>query len=140
VLAVGGYLTGLSVSKNMIGGVEDLEILQRLWKSGRRGLYLPNLLFPHKVAASRRRFYAALRDSVFERSLGRLFELPWHAYRQAGAAALSWAAAMARGRTDAAFEAETDPRFFAGFWQARRNEARPGGAAPLFERGTGHPT
>ena len=153
VLAVGGYRTGLSVSKNRVGGVEDLEVLQRLWKSGRRGLYLPDLVFHHKVAASRvtkqyyrrwhtghGRFYAALRDPDFERSSGRLFDLPWHAYRQAGAAALSWAAAMARGRTDDAFEAETRLRFFAGFWQGRREEARSGGRTPQFDDGSGHLT
>jgi len=132
VLDAGGYRTGLSVSKNLIGGVEDLEILQRLWQSGCRGLYLPQLVFHHKVSSSRLtkayyrrwhtghgRFYAALRDPEFERSAGRLFDVPWHAYREAGTAALAWTAAIARGRTDAAFEAETRLRFFSGFWRAR---------------------
>ena len=135
VMEVGGYRTGLSVSKGMIGGVEDLEILQRLWRGGRRGLYLPTLTFFHKVGASRLtkayhrrwhtghgRFYAALRDPDFERSSARLFDVPAHAYRQAASAALGWTGAMLRGRRNDAFEYETRMRFFAGFWQARRAE------------------
>jgi len=138
VVAIGGYRTGLSVSQNLIGGVEDLEILQRLWKQGHRGLYDPRIVFHHKVGASRLtrayhrrwhtghgRFYAALRDPDFERSSARVLDLPVHLCRGAAAAALGWASAMLHGRRDAAFECETRLRFFAGFWSARRAEHQP---------------
>jgi len=142
VVAAGGYRTGLSVSQNLIGGVEDLEILQRLWTQGHRGLYDPRIVFHHKVRASRLtkayhrrwhtghgRFYAALRDPDFERSSARIVDVPVHLYREAAAAAIGWVAAMLRGRRDVAFECETRLRFFVGFWNARRAEhkARRGG-------------
>lgn len=142
VEAVGGYRTHLGVSAHRIGGVEDLEILQRLWKAGRRGLYLPGLTLDHKVPASRMtrsyhrrwhtghgRFYAALRDPRTERSSARLLDVPAHLYRQAGAAAAQWAGAMLRGRPDAAFAHETTIRFFLGFLAERRRE-RPRRALP----------
>lgn len=139
VEAVGGYRTGLSVSKDLIGGVEDLDILQRLWKSGRKGLYLPGLAFRHKVPAVRMtkayhrrwhtghgRFYATLRDPEFERSTARLFDVPAHMYRAVAAAALGWLTSLVRRRPDAAFVYETRVRFFLGFFRQRRRESARG--------------
>lgn len=126
--AVGGYRTGLSVSKDLIGGVEDLEILQRLWKSGRKGVYLPDMSFQHKVPPSRLtktyhrrwhtghgRFYAKLRDGEFERSQARLFDVPLHVFRQAGTAAIAWLKWQIRRRPREAFTEETKLRFFHGY-------------------------
>jgi glucosyl-dolichyl phosphate glucuronosyltransferase len=137
VEAVGGYRVGLSVSGESIGGVEDLEILQRLWKAGRKGLYLPGLSFLHKIprvrttkAYHRRwhtghgRFYARLRDPTFERSAARLFDVPAHVYKDAAGAAWSWAGSVLRGSPDAAFAHETRIRFFVGFFGERRHSAR----------------
>jgi glycosyltransferase involved in cell wall biosynthesis len=96
VRAAGGYDTRLSVSAAKIGGVEDLEILQRLWESGRHGVYLPHLSFEHKVEARRLTkayhlswhrghgtSYAMLRDRDFERSRLRVLGAPLHVYRRA---------------------------------------------------------
>ena len=144
VEAVGGYRVGLSVSENRIGGVEDLELLQRLWKSGRRGLYVPRIGFLHKVQASRmtkayhRRwhtghgnFYAQLRDPDFEASGARLFDVPAHVYKDAAAAAAGWIKRVLAGAPDAAFEYETRLRFFAGFFQERRRGRSRGLVAEL---------
>jgi glycosyltransferase involved in cell wall biosynthesis len=133
--AVGGYRSGLGVSQNQIGGVEDLEILQRLWKAGRRGLYLPEIAFYHKVPPGRLtkdyhrrwhtghgRFYAAMRDAAFEGSAARLFDVPAHLYRQAASAAAGWVTCQLRGRQAEAFVHETQLRFFDGFFRERRRE------------------
>jgi glucosyl-dolichyl phosphate glucuronosyltransferase len=144
VEAVGGYRAGLSVSSNLIGGVEDLEILQRLWKFGRKGMYLPGLAFRHKVPPARMtrtyhrrwhtghgRFYATLRDPSFEASSARLFDVPAHLYKQAAAAAGGWMSAVVRGRVDEAFAYETKVRFFAGFFRERRQQCARNPVAEL---------
>jgi glycosyltransferase involved in cell wall biosynthesis len=144
VEAVGGYRFGLGVSKNLIGGVEDLEILQRLWKAGRRGLYLPGLAFHHKVPPGRMtkayhrrwhtghgRFYARLKDPGFEGSAARLFDVPAHLYKQTGAAIVGWLKSMVRARLDESFAYETRVHFFLGFFRERRRECKRGTFAEL---------
>jgi glucosyl-dolichyl phosphate glucuronosyltransferase len=145
VEAVGGYRSGLSVSNGLIGGVEDLEILQRLWKAGRKGIYLPGLAFHHKVPRNRLtktyyrrwhvghgRFYATMHDADFERSAARLFDVPAHMYKQAVAAALDWVACKVRGRSREAFMHETRLCFFSGFFRQRRREYLEGGERRTF--------
>jgi glycosyltransferase involved in cell wall biosynthesis len=137
VEAVGGYRPELGVSGEMVGGVEDLEILQRLWKAGKQGIYLPDLAFRHKVGASRMtkryhrqwhtghgRFYATLRDDEFERSSSRVFDVPGHVFRQAGAAAWGWLKSWFWRQPDLAFLCETRLRFCLGFIQQRRRHQR----------------
>ena len=139
VEAVGGYRAGLGVSQDLIGGVEDLEILQRLWKAGRKGIYVPGMSFHHKVPANRAtkryhrrwhtghgRFYARLRDPDFERSKGRLFDVPVHMFRTAARDALGWVAWKLRGRERESFACEARLCFFAGFLRERRqSRSRP---------------
>jgi glycosyltransferase involved in cell wall biosynthesis len=137
--AVGGYRDDLSVSKSFIGGVEDLEILQRLWKAGRWGVYVPEIVCHHKVQASRLtkayhrrwhtghgRFYALLRDEGLERSSTTLFGVPAHLYTQAAADARAWCTSRLSD-PNKAFERETQLRFFVGFFQERRRQHRASG-------------
>ncbi len=133
VKAVGSYHSELGVSKGKIGGTEDAEILQRLWKSGRKGIYLPHIAFYHKVTPDRLtkhyhrrwhtghgRFYALMREEEFERSSARLFDVPAHLYKQATRDALAWLANSLRGKREQAFQHETQLCFFKGFFQQRR--------------------
>ncbi|MER3428824.1 MAG: hypothetical protein C4334_12155 [Pyrinomonas sp.] len=133
VRAVGGYRVGLSVSKGRIGGTEDLEILQRLWRSGRKGIYLPHIYFYHKVGAGRltkryhRRWhtghgmsYAIMRDGDFEKSSARLFDVPAHLYRQAAGHAVGWLRQKLARNEPEAFWHECQLRFCWGFFQQRR--------------------
>jgi glucosyl-dolichyl phosphate glucuronosyltransferase len=135
--AVGGYRNALGVSSNLIGSVEDLEILQRLCRSGRKGLYLPHIAIQHKVPPGRLtmayhrrwhtghgRFYARLGDEEFERSRGRLLDVPLHMYRQAASASLQWLKLRFLGREHEAFLAETQLRFLIGFFLERRQASR----------------
>ena len=140
VQAVGGYRPGLSVSRNSIGGVEDLEILQRLWSTGRKGLYVPSLWFTHKVPLARMtrsyhrrwhaghgRFYAALRDPMIETSAARLFDVPAHLYKQTVIAARDWLRHVVLARSSDAFACEAKIWFFLGFFRERRTECSRGG-------------
>ena len=144
--AVGRYRGNLSVSKGLIGGVEDVEVMQRLTKSGRHGSYLPELFCHHKVQAHRLtkayyrrwhlghgRFYALLRDEDFERSAARFCDVPAHMYAQAAAAAVGWCR-WRLFRPHIAFERETRLWFFVGFFRERRRQHRAnGGRGPLRE-------
>jgi glucosyl-dolichyl phosphate glucuronosyltransferase len=140
VRAVGGYDGQLGVSAGQIGGVEDLDILRRLWAAGRRGLYLPGVWFRHKVAPSRLtkayhrrwhkghgRSYALMRDAEVERASARLFDVPSHMYRQAAASALGWLWHTARGRGAQAFACEAQLHFIDGFFRQRRADYIAGG-------------
>jgi glucosyl-dolichyl phosphate glucuronosyltransferase len=136
VQAVGGYHPSLGVSKDSIGGVEDLEILERLWNAGRQGRYVPLLWFSHKVPTSRMtktyhrrwhtghgRFYAVLRDPTIEKSSARLFDVPAHLYRQTAVAAYDWLRHTLRGNESDAFASEARIRFFFGFFEQRRRDS-----------------
>lgn len=140
VKAVGGYHSELGVSKGKIGGTEDAEILQRLWKSGRKGIYLPHIAFYHKVTQDRLtkgyhrrwhtghgRFYALMREEEFERSSARLFDVPAHLYKQAMRDALSCLVNSLRGNREQAFQHETQLCFFKGFFRQRRADYRAAG-------------
>ena len=144
VMEAGGYEGRLGVSASRIGGVEDLEILQRLWAAGRRGLYLPTISFQHKVQPSRLtrayhrrwhtdhgRSYAQLRDADFERSSTRLWDVPVHVFRGLAAALVRWTALQLRGRRAEAFLEETRIRFFTGFIAERRQQHLAAGGRGL---------
>lgn len=135
VKAVGGYHPDLAVNVGKIGGTEDLEILQRLWKSGRKGVYLPHLSFQHKVTAARltkdyhRRWHmghgcshALMREADFEQAAARLFDVPSHLYRQALENLLLWLRASLTRNEELAFWHETRWRFFQGFFRQRRRD------------------
>jgi glycosyltransferase involved in cell wall biosynthesis len=135
--AVGGYRNALGVSGNLIGSVEDLEILQRLCRSGRKGIYLPHIAIQHKVPPGRLtmayhrrwhtghgRFYARLGDEAFERSRGRLLDVPLHMYGQAASASLQWLKLRLLGREREAFITETELRFLLGYFLERRQASR----------------
>jgi glucosyl-dolichyl phosphate glucuronosyltransferase len=141
VRAIGGYRENLGVSKDKIGGTEDVDLFARLYRNGYRGLYLPTLVIHHKVAPNRTtksyhrrwhvghgRFYAVMRADDIEVGAHRLFDVPAHLFRQAVVDALGWLTHAARGRFDDAFWYETRLRFFYGFLRERRRDfVRRGG-------------
>jgi glycosyltransferase involved in cell wall biosynthesis len=135
VRAVGGYDPRLAVSAGRIGGVEDLDLLRRLWSSGRHGVYLPDVRFEHKVEAARttrayhRRWhrghgasYAMMREPAMERSRARFFDVPVHLYREAIRSLLSAPLLRLKGDAAGAFTATTRAAFAAGFIETRRRE------------------
>lgn len=145
VQAVGGYHVDLGPRKGRTGATEDLDLLKRLWKSGRTGLYLPHITFYHKATPDRLtkeyhrrwhrdhgRSYAVMRAEELEAGSNRLFDVPTHMYRAAAADALGWLKCRLSGRSDKAFWHEIQLYFFAGFFRQRRADylsAQPGGTA-----------
>jgi glycosyltransferase involved in cell wall biosynthesis len=135
VNAVGGYHQELGVSKGRIGGTEDVDLFARLFKAGRRGLYLPHVELYHKVEPERLtkayhrrwhtghgRHYAVMRAAEVENAKARLFDVPAHLYKQAAKDVAGWVQNSLRGRRDEAFWHETQLRFFAGFFSKRRED------------------
>ena len=133
VAAVGGYHGDLGPKKGRTGATEDLDLLIRLWKSGRKGLYLPHVSFRHKATADRLtksyhrrwhrdhgRSYAIMRSDETEKGSRQIFGVPAYMYREAMRDAVSWLSCVVRGRTGEAFWHETQLRFFQGFFVTRR--------------------
>jgi glycosyltransferase involved in cell wall biosynthesis len=139
VNAVGGYHGDLGPQKGRTGATEDLDLLKRLWKSGRTGLYLPHVAFYHKATSDRvtkeyhrrwhrdhGRSYAVMRAEETEAASTRLFDVPGHMYRAAAGDALSWLKCRLSGKADEAFWHEIHLRFFAGFFRQRRADFMSG--------------
>lgn len=133
VQAVGGYHGDLGPQKSRAGATEDLELLMRLWKSGRKGLYLPRLSFHHKVTVDRLtkeyhrrwhrdhgRSFAVMREAQTEQGSTRLFDVPAYMYRQFGVSAISWLKHCLTGQEELAMIEEATLFFIWGFYKERR--------------------
>ncbi|HKS40553.1 MAG TPA: glycosyltransferase [Blastocatellia bacterium] len=121
--------------KNSIGSMEDAELLERFWRTGRKSLYVPDLIVVTDVPAERmtksyhRRwhtghgyFFAIMRSEEMERSSSRLFDVPAHLYKQAIADAAAWFRCILSGNRERAFTHEIGIRFFWGFFLKRRQD------------------
>ena len=133
---VGSFSPHLQRVKNMIGSMEDTEFLLRVCRSGRHGLYLPQMIAKAPVEVERlsktyhRRwhtghghFYAVMRDAQWERSSFNLAGVPGHLYKQTLTHGLNWLKTIVTGNTDAAFTHECHLRFFRGFVRERRRQS-----------------
>lgn len=132
---VGWFSPHLQRVKNMIGSMEDTEFLLRVCRSGKHGLYSPQMIARAPVEVERlsktyhRRwhmghghFYAVMRDPEWERSSFKLAGVPGHLYKQTVAHGLNWLKTIVTGDTDAAFTHECHLRFFHGFVRQRRRQ------------------
>lgn len=132
---VGSFSPHLQRVKNMIGSMEDTEFLMRVCRSGKQGLYLPQMVARASVEVERlskfyhRRwhaghghFYAVMRDPQWERSKFSFAGVPAHLYKQTLAHGLSWVKTTITGNADAAFTHECQLRFFGGFFRQRRRQ------------------
>jgi glycosyltransferase involved in cell wall biosynthesis len=136
--AAGGFQPGLAVTgRDQIGGQEDAEMQERLWRAGRPGLYDPALVLHHHAPALRLtreyhlrwhrghgRFSALRREERIERSRAHLFGVPAHLYRGAASAACGWIAASVRGSAARAFRHRTRLAYFRGFLEQRFAQRR----------------
>ncbi len=135
---LGGFSPHLQRVKDGIGSLEDDEWIRRLWKSGGRGLYVPELVAYTEVPPSRLtlsyhrrwhqghgRFYALMRADEMERSsIGSFFGVPAHMYRAALNDIVGLVTSLITGRSDRAFVHEAKLRFFTGFCGQRFVERR----------------
>ncbi|HEU4432399.1 MAG TPA: glycosyltransferase family A protein [Pyrinomonadaceae bacterium] len=135
---VGWFSPHLQRVKNIIGSMEDTEFLMRVCRSGRKGLYLPQMIArapvePERLSKTYHRrwhtgqghFYAVMRDPEWERSRFSLAGVPSHLYKQTLTHGLGWLKTIVTGNTDAAFTHECQLRFFRGFYRARAHQRRP---------------
>ena len=131
----GLFAPDLQRVKNSIGSMEDAELLERFWRTGRKSLYVPDLIVVTDVPAERmtksyhRRwhtghgyFFAIMRSEEMEQSSSRLFDVPAHLYKQAIADAASWLRCFLFGKRERAFTHEIGLRFFWGFFRKRRQD------------------
>jgi glycosyltransferase involved in cell wall biosynthesis len=132
---VGTFSPHLQRVKNFIGSMEDTEFLMRVCRSGKQGMYLPDMVARAPVDVERlnksyhRRwhtghghFYAVMRDPEWERSSFRFAGVPGHLYKQTASHALSWLSQSVTGNAAAAFTHECHLRFFRGFFRQRRRQ------------------
>jgi glycosyltransferase involved in cell wall biosynthesis len=131
--AVGTFVTDFQRVQDSIGSLEDHDFIVRVLGTGRRGLYIPSIIVraavqPERLERSYHRrwhrghghFHALLRSELVERtSIGTLFGIPAHLYRQAVGDLARWAAAAATGNPATAFLHEVRLRFFIGFFRTR---------------------
>ena len=133
---IGRFSPDLQRVKGGIGSMEDHEFLLRMCRSGKKGMYVPDLTIrspvdPERILKSyhRRwhrghgRFYAIMQDPEWERSGFKLAGVPGHLYRETAKQAVIWCALLMRGNMDAAFETECTLRFFYGFFLERRKKS-----------------
>ncbi len=130
---VGTFSAHLQRVKDAIGSMEDTEFLLRVCRSGRQGMYIPQMIARAPVEVERlsknyhRRwhtghghFYAVMRDPDWERSKFHLLGVPSHLYKQTAAHAFNWLKSRVTGNADTAFTHECRLRFFRGFFLQRR--------------------
>ena len=130
---IGRFQPELQRVRNRVGSMEDHELLLRLWKRQRQGMYVPELVVAADIEIDRlakkyhRRwhfghgyFYAAARLEDMERShVGSFIGVPAHLYRGAALDAMRWLGSVVRGNLNRAFDYEIARRFFAGFLRRR---------------------
>jgi glucosyl-dolichyl phosphate glucuronosyltransferase len=145
---IGRFQPELQRVQQSVGSMEDHEMLMRLWKNNRQGLYAPELVVTSGVAADRLakpyhrrwhlghgRFYAKARLPEMEESRsGRLFDVSAHFYRQAALDALRWVGNVVC-RRNRAFANETNLWFFAGYFSQRYEDFRAAGGRTVGEIG-----
>jgi glycosyltransferase involved in cell wall biosynthesis len=130
---VGGFSPLTQRTMNDVCSTEDNELQIRLWRTGVRGMYFPDILGwaqapPRRLTKDyHRRWHrrhgrcmALMRDEEFEASkAGRLFDIPAHLFRQTAGNIGKWAAAWLRHDEAETFWCETRLWFFVGFVQQR---------------------
>lgn len=127
-----GFSARLQRVGDGIGSTEDHEFQTRLLETGGAALYDPRIVARAIVPGERLskryhrawhqghgRFYALMRDPLFERSRAAMFGVPLHVYRSALGEASAWAVSLLRGRPSAAFAHELKLRFLAAFARQR---------------------
>jgi glycosyltransferase involved in cell wall biosynthesis len=130
---VGLFRADFQRVKNGVGSLEDHELLLRLWRAGRKGIYLPDLMVTAEVEPNRLRkdyhrewhtghgqFHAMLRSELLERSrLGKFLGVPAYLCRRVLSDAVQWTISQLLGQRDKAFGYEVRMRFFVGFAGSR---------------------
>ena len=134
ILDAGLFKPELQRIKDGIGSMEDAELLERFWKTGRRCLYIPDLVVKTIVPEERLRktyhrrwhrghghFYAISRATEIENAALRFMDVPAHLYKRAAVDALCFLF-FSVGKPQTAFVHETGLHFFYGFFRKRSRD------------------
>jgi glycosyltransferase involved in cell wall biosynthesis len=129
---VGEFSPDVQRVRDGIGSTEDHDLLHRVYASGGRMLYRPDMLVTARVQPDRcarayhrrwheghGRFHALMRLPEMERTRTTVAGVPAHLVRTAASDAAEWVGSVLSGRWDDAFQAELRLRFFAGFARTR---------------------
>ena len=134
---VGMFQPQLQRVKDSVGSMEDHEFQLRLSAARKVLMYVPDLIVYAHVMEERldrqyhRRwycghghFYAVMRDTEFESSKLRLFDVPSHLYRLACSNAFDWLRNRLRSKSELEFQRELEMYFFWGFFRKRFSDRR----------------
>lgn len=132
---VGLFSPALQRVHDGIGSMEDHEFLLRVCRSGKVGIYNPDMIARAPVDSERltkeyhRRwhtghghFYAVMHDPEWERSRFHLIGVPSHLYKETATNAVIWLTRILSGNPDSAFVYECRLRFFHGFFRQRKSQ------------------
>jgi len=132
---VGMFSPKFQLVRGSIGGMEDHELVNQMWREGAIGMYVPQLRVETPVDRDRMRKryhrrwhkshgqnYALMREERMEKASWHLFGVPAHLYRQAILDVVGLITNWIRQREEAAFLCEGHLWFFFGFlWQRARD-------------------
>ncbi|HKY30577.1 MAG TPA: glycosyltransferase [Pyrinomonadaceae bacterium] len=134
---VGTFSPKVQLVKGSIGTMEDHEYVDRMWRAGIIGLYVPQLIVEAPVESDRvkkkyhrrwhrghGRSYAIMKEERMEKASWYLFGVPAHLYRQALIDAIGLVTHWLRRQEEHAFLCEVHLRFFFAFWLRRVQDIR----------------
>jgi glycosyltransferase involved in cell wall biosynthesis len=114
---------------------EDHEWQLRVWKAGKQGLFVPEIVVTADVQVERlskayHRLWhtghgiscAMMRDPSYEPASARLFDVPAHLFRQAAQHGLGWVKNSVQRRESEAFSNEVQLRSLISFFRHRRRD------------------
>ena len=150
VRAAGGYREPLGIRPGRSGGVEDVELYERLISQGKTGRYTPEILVYHRVEEGRchrdyhrrwhfghGKYFADWRSPAFEPSSFPVLGVPGHVIRGAVIDLTKMVREAMKGSREKSFIYELSLRFYLGYMSRRwtnRNAVR--GALRTFLKET----
>ena len=129
---IGMFAPEVQLVKGSIGTMEDHEFVDRLWRGGVIGLYVPQLVVQAPVEPERMkkkyhrrwhkghgRSYAIMREERMEKASWYLLGVPAHLYRQAFMDTIGLVKHWLQRQEERAFLCEVHLRFFFAYWWRR---------------------
>jgi glycosyltransferase involved in cell wall biosynthesis len=134
---VGMFSPALQLVKGCVGGMEDHDLVNRLWAQGVMGMYVPKLVVHTPIGRERTRKsyhrkwhkghgrnYAVMREERMEKASWYLFGVPAHLYRGALIDVMEFFKHSLRRKEESAFLSEVHLWFFCAFWLQRVHDVR----------------
>jgi len=143
----GGFSPDFQRVKDGIGSTEDHEFQFRLWRQGRRGMYVPNLVVQAEVQEDRHRksyhrrwhagharYCARMGTEKITDDMPELFGMPACFIRLIASHSAGWIRSTAKGQPDRAFLHENKIRFLIHYVRQYRSGRRTNGVKNTIAR------